>query len=119
MDKETIKIDKYFSSNYVKIGEGLSRKVYDLGKLVVKIPKNSDGYFDNIFEREQFLRIRRREDVIPFVNCYLITIDCVPLLFCEKIEINIKGKELPDWVSWVDCQQVGINSRGQFVAYDL
>ena len=119
MNKETIKIDKYLSSNYVKIGEGRSRKVYSLGKLVVKIPKNSDGYFDNVFEREHFLRARRGEDVIPFVNCYLITIDSVPLLFCEKIEINIEGKELPDWASYVDCQQVGVNSRGMFVAYDL
>lgn len=41
----------------------------------------------------------------------------------EKVTPLLVGhhpdSDLPDWVHWVDCAQVGYNDAGELIAYDL
>lgn len=48
----------------------------------------------------------------------------IPVVFTEKVDdmsfADIKKMfgRVPDWVSSVDCGQVGVNRKGKLVAYD-
>jgi hypothetical protein len=61
-------------------------------------------------------------DYIPTAACrYLKTgFSHITLLTMERIwEFPKAYDDLPRWVDWVDCGQVGYNSKGELVAYDL
>jgi hypothetical protein len=58
---------------------------------------------------------------IPMAKCWEETIDGIQVLVIEKVRIpeGLWGMNLPDWVEQVDFKQVGYNSKGELVAYDL
>lgn len=52
-------------------------------------------------------------------KCRLIkTSDNYNVLVMEKVEYAEYQSNMPRWVDFIDCQQVGFDSKGQLVAYD-
>jgi hypothetical protein len=104
------------------IGEGRNRIVYGRGNYVVKVPLNEDGISDNYHERWTWLH---RDEGFSYARCRLIG----ALLIMQYARFPVEGKtdengwheyrkDLPWWVDFIDCQQVGYNRFGELVAYD-
>jgi hypothetical protein len=107
---------------------GRNRNVFHLGgNLVVKLPRNYDGFCDNDWEGSisnsaeslghphyvQYPRTR-----LAYYN------NEVPVIWMEYVEYASSTRlieefgEVPDWVYSVDCGQVGFTRRGRLVAFD-
>jgi hypothetical protein len=102
------------------IGIGCNRMVFSFDDdTVIKIPINSQGFFDNyreavVWETAQF--------PYPCAKSRLIHDKDYPdvvLLSMEKVEpVQTPLRELPSWVYSVDCGQVGYTKDRELVAYD-
>lgn len=113
--KETIELARML---YPFINEGRERAVFDMGDgYVLKVPKNTDGMLAN--EREYKLYNNHKDwDAPKFAYCELITIGEISCcLKMEKVRPLLDEKK-PDWASYIDCQQVGIDKNNTVVAYD-
>lgn len=86
---------------------------------IVKVPLNENGIFDNGYEAKIFCE-RGRDGFIPYARCELDTIDEIPVLKMEFVDVGSAPKfsEAPGWVDYVDCGQVGTALDGKLVAYD-
>lgn len=97
------------------IGEGRSRFVFDAGNgEVVKLPKNWEGISASGNEATW-----KMHDTVPVAKCRIEMVDDIEVLYMEKVSPVKSSQGLPEWTSWVDCQQVGIDKEGKLVAYDL
>jgi hypothetical protein len=100
---------------------GSRRAVYDLGDgWMLKVPYTWDGVTANYTEGSWG---GENAEFMPLAEC---TVDDrnrhgLPLLRMRKVnpDHGIPSRELPEWVGWVDCQQVGVDDSGRLVAYDL
>lgn len=114
------------------IGCGTTRICFADGPLrVVKIPYTAIGANASAREIENYENFQElpEEDWFDPEIHYVPTAACrylglgfkhIKLLTMERIwEFPRFGAELPRWVDWVDCGQVGYNSVGELVAYDL
>lgn len=108
-------INKFSTAHGEPIGRGRTRLVFDRGDgYVLKVPLNWEGITDSYNESEW------SSEYIPVAKCHIEELGEVPVLVMEKVSIVQRDfKELPDWTMSVDCQQVGLNSKGQLVAFDL
>jgi hypothetical protein len=110
---------------YKYIGSGASRAVFKHHNYVIKIPHTCKGVFDN--ERERHLWMIRRYPYhreFSYARCRLYGF----ILVMQYAHFPIPGKtdgdgfvpyeHLPEWASFIDCQQVGYNRFGELVAYD-
>lgn len=98
------------------IGEGLDRIVFDAGEEVVKIPKHSAGIAANYSEEYKY---QRWEDQGIYAKCWIKEINQgIPILFMEKVDPITEYEDLPDWVDFIDCRQVGYTADNRLVAYD-
>lgn len=98
---------------------GRTRAVFDRGDgTVAKVAINDEGYAANSFEvrasaePEKYLPVAKSE--------FLDVDDYCSVVIAERVEIVIaRRSELPDWTDFIDGAQVGYNSAGELVAYDL
>jgi hypothetical protein len=94
-----------------------TRSVYldDRGRRVFKVPVNMAGIDANYREDGH------TDPDIPLASCRLVDPEAeFPVLEMEWVRsITVKYDELPDWVGWVDCGQVGYTDDGRLVAFDL
>lgn len=102
------------------IGEGRTRKVYltRSGRYVLKVPVDGYGENANATEAEDYKRggFLGRQFL---ARCRRVTINGLWCLLMEKVNpLSFGDEQMPDWASFVDCRQVGINRRGKVVAYD-
>jgi hypothetical protein len=100
---------------------GRTRAVFDMGDgNVIKVPLNQEGAAAS---RNEYHSYNMDDPFIPVAKCdFYEEYERVPLLIMEKVDTNVPdryGKDKPDWVSYVDGAQVGYNSKGELVAYDL
>ena len=108
------------------IGFGGTRICFadDSGR-VIKIPFRREGYSASSREVDTYENFSTHPDAgwTPMAECFFTKIDGINiwLLSMERVRMfgSRRGKTLPDWVSTVDCFQVGYNSDGVLVAYDL
>lgn len=102
------------------LGAGRNRVVFQVNpKWVVKIPRNSAGFTDNDWEGSVSNSPESTEDDIQYARTIMVYLEGCPLLFMEYVtQAEVKYEELPDWVGFVDCGQVGYNASGKLVAYD-
>jgi len=92
--------------------EGRNRKVYQINSnQIIKVPKNIEGLGDN--HREAILYSKHDENLLA--EC---SITSGGLLIMELINVNVSISDLPDWAGFFDCHQVGLDSNGNFKAYD-
>ena len=101
-----------FQEIFGKPQEGRHRTTFFAGDYVYKVPHHWRGVEDNEWEAEQR-------------SCHLAACwiqrdaDGFPILVMERVDEEVVG-DFPDWVSGIDCCQVGISRRtGQLVAYDF
>lgn len=117
--EEVIALIRQHVTKYGKpVGSGRNRVVFDRKDgTVVKIPKNWDGEMDNAreanWESEEIPLAQCHEEIVGQDNKQMT------LLVMEKVTPVPGLKNLPDWTSWVDCQQVGYTKDERLVAYDL
>jgi len=101
------------------IGEGNDRKVYQLPSgNVIKIPiPHTNGEFVNC--REDYLWKNRINYDEQFARCRLIPGTFLLVMeFVKTFSCSSDYKNLPNWCSYIDCSQVGLNKKGKLVAYD-
>lgn len=96
------------------IGEGSFRSVYARGKVVIKVPINTDGLNDNRVEHLAYRRLfsKPSQDGIRCAPCRLLPNGCLMMVRMEPIDIVY-----PTWAKKVDGRQVGAY-KGTVVAYD-
>lgn len=106
--------------------EGRTRSVYlmDDGKRVVKVPVDEDG-LDANYREANWSEKTGKTGFIPIADAAIETwrnADGTELdvLVMERVEeAFLPYKDQPDWVGYVDCAQVGYDSEGRLVAFDL
>lgn len=114
-------ISLLMSEGWVYLGRGTTRVAlehpYDSG-WIAKVPTTDRGVFQSILESEVSFSEGKNGD-IPIADCYLDDRDLI--LWMERVTPLLEGTRvgLPDWVYLVDCGQVGYDSQGTLVAYDL
>jgi|SRR5579859_2584968 len=109
---------------YEYLGSGRHRSVWRHGNYVIKVPMCEKGIYDNFHERYVWLnRNANRFSWAKYARCRLIGV----ILIMEYARYPgplsdsngfIPFDKVPDWASYIDCQQVGYNRRGEIVAYD-
>lgn len=97
---------------------GRTRAVFDMGNgYMMKVPFNDEGEYANGNE----VRASAAEDpMIPVAECFYNKVEDVDVIMMEKVDrITVDFARMPAWVGYVDCGQVGLNRKGDLVAYDL
>lgn len=105
---------------------GRNRITFDMGRYVVKLPSNFDGFTDNDWEGSVSNgpeQLARPTEFIQYARTRLAVVGEIPICLMDRVDTNVRrkkyaGRVLPDWVNSVDCQQVGYTRRGRLVAYD-
>lgn len=94
---------------------GRNRTVFrsKCGEWVYKLPHNASGEMDNEYEAHLW-----EVECEYSPECYLDEVEGVTVLKMEYVTPVSNCKGLPDWVNWVDCQQVGYTREGKLVAFD-
>jgi hypothetical protein len=123
---ETRKAIQYFLDKRAEfLGYGSTRICFadDSGR-VIKIPFRRSGYTASSREVTTYENFHKDPDAgwTPVAECFFTELEGIQiwLLSMERVQtFSRRGKVLPDWVDTVDCGQVGYNSNGELVAYDL
>jgi hypothetical protein len=117
-------IQYYLDSDAELIGYGRTRICFaHRGARVVKIPFTREGYQASSREVSTYENFQKDPNAgwIPTAECRFFKLDFanIWLLSMERVVRPEFGEPRPDWVDSVDCGQVGYNSAGELVAYDL
>jgi hypothetical protein len=120
----TLKYIKSYTKKYGVAQVGRTRAVFDRGDgYMIKVPLNGEGFMANRSER---LTSESDDTFIPIAKCWEEDDKSIPgagisVLVMEKVTPigRISYKDLPNWVGFVDCAQVGHDKSGNLVAYDL
>lgn len=116
-------IREFIDSNAEFLGCGTTRICFSYGDdQVVKIPINWHGIDDSNNEADTYAIFAETGEGIPTASCNFAKFDNdnILLLVMERLRsFPDSRKDLPDWTDFVDCCQVGYNSAGELVAYDL
>lgn len=117
------------TNKYQRLGEGVTRVTYVKGdsKTVIKVPKEPYNVAANMGEVKF---AKKPLHGIKVAKCSLKMMMGVPVVEMERVEplatptwsndrvINKLAQKYP-WICWVDCNQVGKNSKGEVVAFDV
>lgn len=97
---------------------GRTRRVYMDTEWVYKVARNVEGAISNVREAKhyQFNKSHPDKMFIPLAECYLLDDGALKMRRVE--ECDLPWDELPDWVGYVDCAQVGY-VEGELVAFNL
>lgn len=120
----TLRYIRSYTEKYGVPEVGRTRAVFDMGDgHVIKVPLNGEGFMAN---RSEALTSASEDQFIPVAKCWQEDREEFPggpvgVLIMEKVTPleKVSYKELPDWVGYVDCGQVGYDKSGKLVAYDL
>lgn len=107
--------DELELNGFKELGKGNTRIAFlsPRKNFVIKIPINQCGINDNC--RENFRYNQKRKVWYPLARSRLMRNKLI--LVMEYIDTRPLG-DYPDWCDFVDCRQVGYNSKGKLVAYD-
>ena len=93
------------------LGAGRGRVAFKHKNYVVKIPYTMEGI---MFNRMEAYSYKKHNADGRFARCRMHGI----MLVMEYIEQIKDHDDLPLWVSYIDCGQVGYTRTGKLVAYD-
>lgn len=102
---------KILKKKYGKPSCGRNRACFYSKHCVIKFPLNMNGVIDNKWEASYKDSTCAKGKIVIFKG--------VELLIQEKLSYPKNFKNLPDWVDFVDCMQVGYDKRGNLKAYDF
>ena len=120
-------VPKLESKGYEFLGQGRNRVAYisSSRKVVIKIPLNSSGEFDNLHEYRYIRHIEKDPVYKSYYGknkLFQFKKPGISLLIMEYLSPikykDISDSEIKKWVSCIDCCQVGINKNGKIKAYD-
>jgi len=100
-------------TKYRQFYKARHKAVFTSKFIVIKVPLNERGLID-VFHEAYLYSKKDDENLAP---CKIVLINELPVLFMQKLKLDSVGN-LPDWARNVDRCQVGLNSKGQFKAYD-
>lgn len=112
-----------FASRCREVFMGRNRNTFDMGRYVVKVPKNLCGFADNDWEGS-VSNANNDPSVVRYARTRLAYVDEVLIVFMEKVEPATSAEIVarlgfePDWTNDVDGGQVGFTRDGRLVAYD-
>lgn len=105
------------------LGAGRTRIVFALDEdRIVKIPFSNEGLSASGNEAMQCEAYSKTGEGIPVADCEFVLFAGVGIevLVMERLRsFPARADELPGWADFVDCRQVGYNSKGELVAFDL
>ncbi len=108
-------LEEFITKHELKyLGQGRHRSGFltKSGKYVIKFPMGAVGDWANEGEAWDYSK-----DKTNLARCRCIEVSGHILLIMEFVQKP--GTEvLPEWVKFVDCQQVGYTRSGRLVAYD-
>jgi hypothetical protein len=113
---------KRLKKKYPRYEIGRNRLVLFSKFAVIKVPLNDDGLCDNDWEGsivggKAYKQSNINEICYP--NTKYLVLDGLICVMMEKVIVSNEGyDELPDWVKFIDCGQVGYDRSGRLVAYD-
>ena len=115
LNKCTYFLEKKYKLNYVS--QGRNRIVFSSNdrNIVVKVPKNDMGNFDNNYEyNTQLIEKEKR------AKCKIIFLEksMIYLLVMEKLNITTIPDKYKSLAYEFDSMQIGLNKRGKYVGYD-
>lgn len=117
--KYTPKVYEKFAAYLGTIGfnylnQGSFRQVYERGSVVIKIPLNRNGMYDNMAEARAYRKYRNRPTRrgVYLMPCRLLPNGCLMMRKFEDGEYK-----RPDWSKFVDGHQLA-RYKGRVVAYD-
>ena len=111
-------LGKYLESRGWKyLGCGSFRNAYRRKNTVIKVPRNWEGFEDNVTEAYAYRKYRNSPDSdgLIFCPCRLLPNGCLMMPFVDN-----KGgycNDLPDWAKSLDGWQAGYY-KGRVVGYD-
>lgn len=120
--KMTAMFKRYLARN-VPFEWGRTRVAFLFPTYVVKLPVTYAGIGDNDWEGS-VSNIPGDTENIQYARTRLHYEGEIPVLLMERVEWQTTDKlialygEVPWWVDFVDCGQVGLNRRGRLVAFD-
>lgn len=115
---------KRLKKKYPKYEEGRNRLVFFSKFVVIKIPLNEDGITDNEYESsvmggKAFTKIWVKPEYNTYPNTKFLELDGLWCVMMKKVKPTYESyDELPNWVGFIDCGQVGYDRSGKLVAYD-
>jgi len=103
------------SKGFKFIGQGLFRRAYQRGKVVIKVPRSICGFEDCVMEAYAYFTFRKNPDYRNYVYapCRLLTNGCLMMVYVDEVE----SSHLPKWTGYIDGQQCGLYNN-RIVAYD-
>lgn len=116
------KLQNIYASRFGKPLCGRQRACFVGEEFVYKVPLDQEGIDSNYHEAVEYeQQVATQDTFIPIAACWIEENGTnLPVLVMERVEpAKQKLKELPEWVSWVDCAQVGYTKNNQLVAYDM
>lgn len=95
---------------------GSFRYVYHRGNVVIKVPRNIDGLYDNISEHYMWHKYRNNPTTL---GQHLAPCRLLPNGSLMMVETTMDyRKDIPQWCKeYIDSTQVGLY-KGKFVAFD-
>jgi hypothetical protein len=118
------KIEYYLTesrNNFIYLGAGSFRRVFRRGNIVIKVPKNQDGLYDNMIEAYAWKKLRDKpsEHGIVCTPCRLLSNGCLMMVFIDTSDWMLGGGEenKPAWSIRIDGRQVG-KYKNRWVAFD-
>jgi hypothetical protein len=101
--------------NWIFLGSGCSRRVWQRKNVVIKIPYNEKGVIDN---KKEYSIYKTTHDK-KYAPCRLTINNC---LIMRKLFLNIEcldENNLPKWIfDLKDDLQIGIDNKGNILIYD-
>lgn len=125
-DGVLVELYKRFLNRCKKFELGRNRCVFLMGSFVIKLPWNDDGFADNDWEGSVSNDPDYHDsEIIQYARTRLAYVEDVPVVYMEHVTYVpydhlavIYDGNPPDWVDFVDCQQVGYTKNGRLVAFD-
>ncbi len=109
-------IGKYLQENgWTYIGVGSFRQAFRRKDTVIKVPRNHEGFEDNITEAYAYRKYRNNpgKHGIIYAPCRLLPSGCLMMPFVQRES----WEKLPDWAQGIDGGQAGYH-KGRLVGYD-
>jgi len=109
-----------FNKKFKYLGDGRHRVVYQHKNWVIKVPHNEAGVQSNIDEYRKFKRNKFDRQCgchVAYARCRLLKGTFLVMEYV--LDTPHTRKSRPDWSDFIDCRQVGLNRRGEYVAYDF
>lgn len=119
MEDNFVQFEEYLKSRgFEYIGCGSFRRGFRRNKIIIKVPRNDDGLYDNRVEAAAWHKYKNQPSSqgIILAPCRLLSNGCLMMVRVERKYFTEEAA--PSWAKAVEGWQVG-TYRGRLVAFDF